>query len=45
MVHNSYAKENNTEFANSVDPNEEAHNEPPPLYLHCFCLLALEFTV
>ena len=24
------------EFANSVDPDEAAHNEPPHLNLHCF---------
>ena len=23
------------EFANSVDPDEVAHDEPPHLYLHC----------
>ena len=23
------------EFASSIEPNDVAHNEPPPLYLHC----------
>ena len=29
-------KTNTAEFANSVDPDEVAHNEPPHLDLHCF---------
>ena len=28
-------RDKNTEFANSVDLDEVAHNEPPHLYLHC----------
>ena len=28
-------KENIVVFANSVDPDEVAHNEPPYLDLHC----------
>ena len=24
------------DFANNVDPDEVAHNEPPHLVLHCF---------
>ena len=27
------------EFANSVDPDEVAHYEPPHLYLHCLFAL------
>ena len=28
-------RDENTEFANSVDPDEVAHNEPPHQDLHC----------
>ena len=29
------AREKTAEFANSIDPDEVAHNEPPHLDLHC----------
>ena len=29
------AKTKTVEFANNVDPDEMAHNEPPHLDLHC----------
>ena len=31
----TYTYENTVEFANSVDPDEVAHHEPPHLDLHC----------
>ena len=33
---NTVPKVKTTVFANSVDPDEVAHNEPPHLDLHCF---------
>ena len=32
------ARNEKVEFANSVDPDEVAHNEPPHLNLHCLIL-------
>ena len=32
------------EFANSADPDEAAHNEPPHLDLHCLPIL-YEFSI
>ena len=31
------------EFANTVDPDETAHNEPSHLDLQCFCPLVFDF--
>ena len=31
-------------FANSIYPDEVAHNEPPHLGLHYFCTLVFEFS-
>ena len=33
------------EFANSLDLDEVAHNEPPHLDLHCFPSLVFELSV
>ena len=33
------------EFANSVDPDEVAHNEPPDLGLHCLPSLVFDISI
>ena len=38
-------KKKTTAFANSIDPDEVAHNEPPHLDLHCFPCNLFKFSI